>query len=353
MAIATIAIAYNCVSMNKNTSKINPEDLTYDTILEYWFKTQPSIECKIITKTMLETYIYSISGMKISIHNLELFHNAFTHKSFMRRYNNIDHFIENQCNLESQSKIEYFQSQFEKKNIMDYVHLFEKPDYMRKLLNFRIYNDYERLEFFGDSAIYYIFKKYIFEKYKDGEPKLLNDKYTGLSKTEGLASINRKIELNQFFLISKDQEDKKMRNIDKKMEDQFEAFIGAFEQDQGIESTRIFLYNLLDKYVDLEEICDENYKGKLGQIFKKNKWELEFLLLDKDKYIENEVSKFNYTIGVKYIPEMNIPFKFHFIKTPKLQKIKYIEKASGSTKKEAESKVSKMILEKMKKYNYC
>ena len=134
-----------------------------------------------------------------------------------------------------------------------------------RFLNFENLNtSYERYEFLGDSILNLIIADFIFNKFPDKEEGFLTRIRTKLVNGKTLASIAKKINLNVFLIISKNVENIGGRSNDRIIEDIFEAFICSIFKDLGFKYAESFVLRLINTYINLEELLeDNNYKDIL------------------------------------------------------------------------------------------
>lgn len=147
---------------------------------------------------------------------------------------------------------------------------------------------YERLEFIGDSILGMVCATYLYERYPDQAEGFLSKLRTKLVNGKMLGSLASKIGFPKFVLISKQVEDVHGRNNYKIMEDVFEAFIGAIFIDynqkeydteyselkgfipmsgSGYHVAETWIISILEKYLDFAELIKikTNYKDMLVQ----------------------------------------------------------------------------------------
>jgi len=148
--------------------------------------------------------------------NQDLYQRAFTHRSALKKYNNCENF--------------------------------------------------ETLEFLGDSVLGFIITKMIFDKYSNSQEGFMTKVRTKLVCGKTLASISKKLELYKWVVM----DDKGMRNNwimnDNILEDVFEAMIGAMYLDIGFVHVKRFVLRIFNDptYVDMDELMlDDNYKDAL------------------------------------------------------------------------------------------
>lgn len=161
---------------------------------------------------------------------------------------------------------------------------------------------YERLEFFGDSVVDKVVRKYLLERFPTEDEGFLTTIKTKLVDTDSLSRFSRELGLTNFIIVSKQVEGmdngigRASSEFRKILEDVFEAFIGAMEsavvdldfyekQFSDLSSyiewkkryqdpcTRLIV-KMLETKVDFAEIIynDTNYKNQLLQYFHKMKW---------------------------------------------------------------------------------
>jgi ribonuclease-3 len=145
--------------------------------------------------------------------------------------------------------------------------------------------DYEKLEFLGDSVLGLIVAEYAYhdtkiEAYTRLTGKSIEGVSTNLKKilvsNESLKSIAEKISLRDFVLCEAHV------NIDGKLPDIIEALIGAIYLDNnGYAQAKGFVHTFFDLDNALEKISHANPKGKLKEIFDRDRSNFEYKLLSK------------------------------------------------------------------------
>ena len=98
-------------------------------------------------------------------------------------------------------------------NVLSYQKAFIHKSVLRFLTDEKLNSSYERFEFLGDSVLNLIIAKFIFHKYPDKEEGYLTRIRTKLVNGKTLAFLAKKINLNQFLIISKNVESINGRNI--------------------------------------------------------------------------------------------------------------------------------------------
>ena len=189
------------------------------------------------------------------IHNLELYQQAFTHKSYSVLRINPDEIV-------------------------------NKPEGALELRE----NDLERIEFLGDSVLSVVIAKYLFERFPDQNEGFLTQIRTKLVNGEALAYFSKELGFGEYILMSRYIEDKcQGRASTNILEDVFEAFIGALFMDFNTEIDDLGLYkdsysgigfqicekfiiNLIEEKVNFEELIsnDTNFKDQLSKYYRSN-----------------------------------------------------------------------------------
>ena len=126
----------------------------------------------------------------------------------------------------------------------------------------------ERLEFLGDAVINLIIGKYLFERYPDESEGFLTKIRTKLVNGNMLADLAKIACLQRFLMISKQIEENSGRVNKKILEDCFEAFIGAMYLDaiasgkNPIEVAGDWLITLIEENIDFTQLIVQNTNYK-------------------------------------------------------------------------------------------
>jgi len=112
--------------------------------------------------------------------------------------------------------------------------------------------NYERLEFLGDGVVNLIVAKILYDTYPDFSEGKLSLLLSQFVKSETLATISKKLGLDQYLELDIGEEKMGGRNNPKILEDVLEAYIAASFIERGFESTyndfAPFWEELLDKF---------------------------------------------------------------------------------------------------------
>lgn len=174
--------------------------------------------------------------------------------------------------------------------------------------------DYEKLEFLGDAVIGFLISKHLFLKYKNENEGFLTQKKIQLIQAKTLVFVAKKIKLDNFLFLGKGMQ--KLNNIDKIIEDAFEALIAAIYLDQNMKICQIVVEKIF-------QLIDENTLSPLTYDYK------SFI---QNKFIHWNANKVKYL--TKKLPNNLYRSSLWF------NQIKYGE-GFGSNKKNAEKQAAK------------
>ena len=149
-------------------------------------------------------------------------------------------------------------------NVLYYQKAFIHKSVLRFITDEDLNASYERYEFLGDSVLNLIIAKFIFIKYPNKEEGYLTRIRTKLVNGKTLAFLAKKLNLNQFLILSKNVETIGGRNNDRILEDIFEAFLCSINMDLGYKYVEDFVLRIINEFIDfgvVEE--DNNYKDIL------------------------------------------------------------------------------------------
>jgi ribonuclease-3 len=143
---------------------------------------------------------------------------------------------------------------------------FNNPKLLEQALTHRSYlNEHrdhklehnERLEFLGDAVLELVVTEYLYENYKNPEGELTNWR-AALVNGEMLASISKKLEIEEYLLMSRGEAKDKGRARQYLLANAFEAIVGAIYIDQkekGYQECKKFI--LENVVSELPEILDK------------------------------------------------------------------------------------------------
>jgi dsRNA-specific ribonuclease len=202
----------------------------------------------------------------------------------------------------------------------------------------------ERLEFVGDGVLELITKYYLYRRFPKAREGFMTDKKIAIVKNEAIGRICQEMGLHKWLILSKNAEEKMVRNDFKRLGCLFEAFLGALFLDMnkirllpdgetwqphietktnhshtqthfitgpGFQMAQCFIESIFERHIDWTELImrDDNYKNifqeKLQKEFKLTPHYLEIPLSSLVK-IGHLIQKTNidltdatkYTMGV-------------------------------------------------------
>jgi ribonuclease-3 len=129
--------------------------------------------------------------------------------------------------------------------------------------------DNERLEFLGDAVLGFLVGKLLYQKYpqmREGELSRLRSRL--VNNEHQLAQFALSLNLNQHLRLGKGAEKEGTRQNPEVLSDMFEAVIGAYFLDSGIEAVQAFiepLFSAIAEQVTARSELDQNYKGQLQE----------------------------------------------------------------------------------------
>lgn len=250
--------------------------------------------------------MFSKFNIEISIHNLDYYQQALTHKSYIKsEYDCIDN------DILTEAKNKFPQA----------IELFEKSN--------------ERLEFLGDTIIKCIFSEYLFKRYPEEDEGFMTRLKTKIEDKDSLARYAYRLGIDYYLIISKQIEENNGRKSNKLLEDAFEAFIGALYLDLGFDVCKKFLTIILETEIDYAEILyrDTNYKDQLLKFYHSNKWSHPIYRESQESKMDNSIHS---RLFVMELLDINN---------------KVIAKASDVSKKKAEQKCAMIALYHYKQIN--
>jgi ribonuclease-3 len=248
-----------------------------------------------------------------NINHLEYFHQAFTHKSYVKKDVFTDEILK--CSRNEMGN----------------------PDLLLELQP----DSYERLEYFGDRVVKIVVSFYLFNRYPHEDEGFMTRLQTKIEDKKNLSILSKELGLGKFFIISKQIDSLNGRNMEKIHEDVFEAFMGALFLSNGFEPCCLLLLNLLETMIDYADklYCDNNYKDNLLRYHHKMKWSFpEYIMIGYD----GPPHKRTYIMGVEK-HDLSPNDKKKFIETKNYKEL-CISFGNGMSKKEGEQKAAKMAL---------
>lgn len=141
----------------------------------------------------------------------------------------------------------------------------------------------ERLEFLGDAVLELVVTDHLYRKYQNPEGDLTNWR-SALVKTESLAAVAEKLQIAQYFKLSRGEAKGNARSHALISANAVEAVIGAVYLDQGYEQAKTFIH--------------EYIVSRLPEILKTGAW-----MDPKSKFQETAQDQFGQTPNYRVIDE--------------------------------------------------
>ena len=119
--------------------------------------------------------------------------------------------------------------------------------------------DYERLEFLGDSILNFVITSEIFRAYPQKRQGELTNMRKNFVRTHSVSNLGRELELEKYIRTGKSITPEDLMSNNKYFEDVFEALMGALYLDQGIEKTATFILSMVGEAIkgyDFNQIFD-------------------------------------------------------------------------------------------------
>ncbi len=142
------------------------------------------------------------------------------------------------------------------------------PSYRNENPSPAVHEDFDRLEFFGDSILNFVICRKLYKKYPQADEGLLSRLRSILVSRKILSRIAREIKLPDHLKLGKGlaAQDDFMKS--KMYADAFEALIAALYFDQGFDRTEKFLLKAFDSYFDMKKLfrLDPNPKSTLQEL---------------------------------------------------------------------------------------
>jgi ribonuclease-3 len=128
--------------------------------------------------------------------------------------------------------------------------------------------DNERLEFLGDAVLDFVTAEYLYHRFPEMDEGQLTSLRAALVRTETLARFASEMGLGQFIYLGRGEEENGGRTRLPILCGCFEALIGAFYLDQGLEAIKTFVVQVIKPAVRqiLEDETDKDAKSLLQEL---------------------------------------------------------------------------------------
>lgn len=189
---------------------------------------------------------------------------------------------------------------------------FQNPKYLQIALSHTSYvNEVkrgtvsnERQEFLGDAVLSIVVSDYLFKHYSHLPEGELTKLRASLVCEKSLCEFAHMIDLGQYLLLGRGEEQMGGRERPSILADAFEALIAAIYLDGGMDNAKRFILGFVKKQVEKDKkVFFKDYKTTLQEIIQQNKEEqLSYVLVresgpDHDKHFVVEVHLNSNVIG--------------------------------------------------------
>jgi len=145
------------------------------------------------------------------------------------------------------------------KNLNLYIRALTHKSALKKYEN--LTDDYETLEFMGDSVLGFVITKWLFDKYEHHKEGFLTRARTKIVRSETLAGFAKHLGIGDLILMDDKGIRNNWNNNPKILEDCFEALVGAIYLDLGMIQARDFVLRIIENAN--VSLIDDNYKDQI------------------------------------------------------------------------------------------
>lgn len=126
---------------------------------------------------------------------------------------------------------------------------FSNPKLLERALTHRSrsHENYERLEFLGDSVLGFVVAEELYKRFPNTPEGKLSRMRSFVVRKETLARISRSMKLQEYLQLGEGELKSGGFNRDSILSDGLEAIIGAVYIDQGLEAARAFIRRCFDE----------------------------------------------------------------------------------------------------------
>ena len=155
--------------------------------------------------------------------------------------------------------------------------------------------DNERLEFLGDSILGFVVADYLYGKYKSRMEGDLTRIRADLVCEGSLAKAARSVNLGDYLLLGRGEENNGGRNRDSILADATESVLAAAYLDSGFDAAKGIIQRLILVDVPAEKLRNVDYKTAFQELVQRKKNQsIHYVLVDEsgpdhDKRFEMEV----------------------------------------------------------------
>lgn len=163
---------------------------------------------------------------------------------------------------------------------------FNNPEILKQALTHRSVGkgNNERLEFLGDSILGFVIAQWLYDNYPTLSEGKLSRMRSSLVKGATLAEVARHYNLSEQLILGVGELKSGGFNRSSVLADAVEAVIGAVFLDQGIDSARTFILDVMNDWLNKvnPNVTDKDAKTRLQEYLQKNGYPLpDYELLEK------------------------------------------------------------------------
>ena len=186
-------------------------------------------------------------------------------------------------------------------------------------------NNYERLEFLGDSVLSFIISELLMNKFPDEKEGKLAKRKANLVAGEILTQIAIKVDLGNKIAMAEAEARSGGRENANTLENALEAVIGAIYLDAGFEVLKPIIYDLWQGFLD-----------KMPEVPNDPKSQLQEILQGRGKGLPK------YELIESFGPGHQLTFKIR-LQVPGFKEVV----AQGKSKQQAEKEAAKLLLDQI------
>ncbi|MEG1990693.1 MAG: ribonuclease III [Christensenella sp.] len=160
--------------------------------------------------------------------------------------------------------------------------------------------NYERLEFLGDAVIELIISDDLFNQHHDFSEGVLTQRRADIVCSKSLARIAQSIELGEYILLGKGEEESGGRTKTSILENVMEALIGAVYVDGGFEITQKVVRALFAEAISnaMNSKSDHDYKSQFQEMIQRTvKEDIVYRVTAQDGPAHNTIFHVELTVG--------------------------------------------------------
>lgn len=158
----------------------------------------------------------------------------------------------------------------------------------------KLAEDYERLEFLGDSVLDLIMSEYLYQDKKLEEGMMTKQRANYVCE-QALYQYALALDFQDYLKLGKGEDISGGKYKKAILADVFEAFIGALYLDQGLNKTKQFIYQTIIPFLKKEEGFFVDYKSILQEAVQPTQKSLEYEVVEETGPSHDKV----FTIAVK------------------------------------------------------